>query len=136
MRKIILMMSISLDGFIEGPERQIDWHLIDDELHSHVNELLAAMGAFLSGRVTYELMAGFWPTADADPSSTGPMAEFAGIWRDMPKIVFSRTMERAGWNTTIMRDVSSRRSWRSRRSRAQTWSSAVPSWLRPSGSMT
>jgi dihydrofolate reductase len=105
MRKIILMMSISLDGFIEGPERQIDWHLIDDELHSHVNELLAAMGAFLSGRVTYELMAGFWPTADADPSSTGPMAEFAGIWRDMPKIVFSRTMERAGWNTTIMRDV-------------------------------
>ena len=63
------------------------------------------MGAFLSGRVTYELMAGFWPTADADPSSTGPMVEFAGIWRDMPKIVFSRTLERADWNTTIMRDV-------------------------------
>jgi hypothetical protein len=48
------------------------------------------MGAFLNGRVTYELMAGFWPTADTDPSSTRPMVEFAGIWRDMPKIVFSR----------------------------------------------
>jgi dihydrofolate reductase len=105
MRKIILLMSISLDGFIEGPDRQIDWHLVDDELHSHLNEQLKAMGAFLNGRVTYELMAAFWPTADTDPSSTGPMAEFAGIWRDMPKIVFSRTLERAGWNTTIVRDV-------------------------------
>jgi len=50
-------------------------------------------------------MAGFWPTADTDPSSTGPMVEFARIWRDMPKIVYSRTLERAEWNTTIVRDV-------------------------------
>jgi hypothetical protein len=63
------------------------------------------MGAFLSGRVGYELMAGFWPTADTDPSSTGPMVEFASIWRDMPKIVFSRTLERADWNTTVVREV-------------------------------
>ncbi len=105
MRKIILMMSVSLDGFIEGPSRQIDWHMVDDELHSHFNEQARAMGAFLDGRVTYELMAGFWPTADTDPSSTGPMVEFAGIWRDMPKIVFSRTLERADWTTTIVRDV-------------------------------
>jgi dihydrofolate reductase len=105
MRKIILMMSVSLDGFIEGPHREIDWHMVDDELHAHFNKRLSAMGAFLSGRVTYELMAGFWPTADADPSSTGPMVEFARIWRDMPKIVFSRTLERAEWNTTIVRDV-------------------------------
>ncbi|MCX4790194.1 MULTISPECIES: dihydrofolate reductase family protein [unclassified Streptomyces] len=105
MRKIILMMSVSLDGFIEGPDREIDWHLVDDELHRHFNEQLRAMGGFLDGRVTYELMAGFWPTADADPSSAGPVAEFAGIWRDMPKIVFSRTLERADWNTTIRREV-------------------------------
>ncbi len=105
MRKIVLFMSVSLDGFIEGPDRQIDWHMVDDELHSHFNEQLRAMGAFLHGRVTYELMAGFWPTADSDPSITGPMAEFAGIWRDTPKIVFSRTLERADWNTTIMRAV-------------------------------
>ena len=99
------MMSVSLDGFMEGPDRELDWHLVDDELHAHFNEQLAAMGAFLDGRVTYELMAGFWPTADTDPSSTGPMVEFARIWRDMPKIVYSRTLERAGWNTTIVRDV-------------------------------
>src|SRR5256885_6022335 len=105
MRKIILMMSVSLDGFIEGPDREIDWHMVDDELHNHFNEQLSAMGAFLSGRVTYELMAGFWPTAETDPSSTVPMVEFARIWRDMPKIVFSRTLERADWNTTVIRDV-------------------------------
>lgn len=105
MRKIVLTTSVSLDGFIEGPDREIDWHLVDDELHRYFNEQLRTMGAFLSGRVTHELMAGFWPTADADPSVTGPMAEFAGIWRDMPKIVFSRTLERADWNTTVMRDV-------------------------------
>ncbi|MFE4334780.1 dihydrofolate reductase family protein [Streptomyces sp. NPDC056831] len=105
MRKIILMMSMSLDGFVEGPDREIDWHLVDDELHIHFNEQLRTMGGFLDGRVTYQLMADFWPTADSDPSSTGPMAEFAAIWRDMPKIVFSRTLERADWNTTIMREV-------------------------------
>ena len=105
MRKIILMMSVSLDGFFEGPNRELDWHLVDDELHAHFNEQLSAMGAFLDGRVTYELMAGFWPTADTDPSSTELMVEFARIWRDMPKIVYSRTLERADWNTTIVRDV-------------------------------
>jgi len=107
MRKIILMMSVSVDGFIEGPDREIDWHMVDDELHRHVNQQLRAMGAFLSGRVTYELMAGFWPTADTAPASTPPMVEFAGIWRDMPKIVYSKTLdpERVQWNTTVVREV-------------------------------
>src|SRR5438874_5896566 len=105
MRKIVLMMSISLDGFIEGPNRELDWHLVDDELHSYFNDQLRDMGAFLYGRVNYELMAGFWPTADEDPASTGPMVEFARIWRDMPKIVFSTTLEGAGWNSTVLRDV-------------------------------
>jgi len=105
MRKIIVMMSVSVDGFIEGPDRELDWQMVDDELHSHFNEQLSAMGAFLDGRVTYELMAGFWPTADTDPSSTGPMLEFARIWRDMPKIVYSRTLVRADWNTTVVREL-------------------------------
>ena len=64
------MLSISLDGYMAGPNGELDWQLVDDELHSHFNEVLSRMGAFLSGRVTYELMAEFWPTADADPSST------------------------------------------------------------------
>ena len=105
MRKIIFMMQVSLDGFFEGPGQDLSWHLVDDELHTHFNDELRTMGAFLDGRVTYELMEGFWPTADSDPANAGPMSEFAGIWRDMPKIVYSRTLESAGWDTTVVRDV-------------------------------
>jgi dihydrofolate reductase len=105
MRQVIWMMSVSLDGFMEGPNRELDWHLVDDELHGHFNEQLAAMSAFLGGRVTHELMAGYWPTADANPASSETEAEFARIWREKPKIVYSRTLERADWNTTVVRDV-------------------------------
>lgn len=105
MRRIVLMMSVSLDGYMEGPGREIDWHLVDDELHRHFNEQLRVMGGFLMGRVTYELMADYWPTADSDPEITGPMAEFAGIWRDMPKIVYSRTLEPAERKATVVRQV-------------------------------
>jgi len=105
MRKLVLWMSISLDGFFEGPNHELDWHLVDDELHIHINDELRTMGAFLDGRITYELMAEFWPTADADPSLPGPMREFAAIWRDMPKIVYSRTLDHADWTTTIVREV-------------------------------
>jgi dihydrofolate reductase len=105
MRKIIWMMSVSLDGFMEGPDHELDWQMVDDELHRHFNEELATMGAFLDGRVTYRLMAGYWPTADMDPSSTGPVIEFARIWRDMPKIVYSTTLTHGDWNTTVVRAV-------------------------------
>ena len=105
MRKIVVHMSVSLDGYFEGPDHDLDWHLVDDELHTHFNEYLATMSAFLEGRVTHELMAEFWPTADTDPDSTGPMREFARIWRDMPKIVFSRTLDRADWNATVRHEV-------------------------------
>jgi dihydrofolate reductase len=105
MGKIIYQMSISVDGYMAGPNGELDWQLVDDELHEHLNDQAADMRAFLNGRVMYELMAAFWPTADADPASTPPMVRFAGIWRDMPKIVYSRTLDRADWNTTIVRDV-------------------------------
>lgn len=105
MRKIILFVQVSVDGFFEGPDRELDWHRMDEELHTHVNDVLRGMGGFLSGRVNWELMAAFWPTADADPASPPWMREFAGIWREMPKLVFSRTLERAGWNTTVVRQV-------------------------------
>jgi dihydrofolate reductase len=105
MRKIVVHMSVSLDGFFEGPDHDLGWHRVDEELHTYFNEQIGRMSAFLDGRVTYEGMAEFWPTADSDPESTGPMVEFARIWRDMPKIVFSRTLERADWNATIRREV-------------------------------
>lgn len=105
MGNVVLFMSVSVDGYFAGPNGELDWQRVDEELHQHFNDVLRRMGAFLDGRSTYELMAGFWPTADRDPSSPPAMAEFAGIWREMPKVVYSRTLEHAGWNTTIVREV-------------------------------
>lgn len=105
MRKIVLIMTLSLDGYMEGPDRDLGWHMVDDELHSHFNDVLGGMDAFLEGRITYELMMEYWPTADRDPAASVPVAEFAAIWRRMPKVVFSRTLQRAEWHTTIVRDV-------------------------------
>ena len=105
MRKIIVMLSVSVDGFFAGPDGELDWHLVDDELHTHFNDELRGMSAFLEGSVSYQLMDAFWPTADQDPDSTAPMVEFAGIWRDTPKIVYSGSLDRADGNTTVVRDV-------------------------------
>ncbi|PJN21444.1 dihydrofolate reductase family protein [Kitasatospora sp. CB02891] len=105
MSQLVLMMSVSLDGCFEGPGGDLGWQLVDDQLHEHFNHRLAAMSGFLDGRVTYQLMADYWPTADQDPAATPPMVEFSRIWRDMPKTVFSRTLTHADWNTTIARAV-------------------------------
>ena len=132
MRKVILFVQVSLDGFFEGPKKEIDWNMVDDELHAHILEVLKPAGGFLSGRVTYELMAGYWPTADADPASTPFVKEFAPIWQDMPKVVYSRTLTSAGWNTTIAREVGGKRSRRSRPGRVGIWWSGEGTWARPS----
>jgi dihydrofolate reductase len=105
MGRIVMPVSVSLDGFHQGPDADLGWHLVDEELHEHFNTELARMSAFLDGRVSYELMAGYWPTADQDPTSSPAEVAFAKIWRDMPKVVYSRTLTEAGWNSTIVREV-------------------------------
>lgn len=90
MRRIVLHLGISLDGYFEGPDADIGWHRVDEELHTFFNELLAGSSAFLEGRVTYEMMEEYWPTADQDPDAPPSMVEFAKIWRGMPKIVYSQ----------------------------------------------
>ncbi|WP_371599356.1 dihydrofolate reductase family protein [Streptomyces sp. NBC_00564] len=105
MRKIVVMMSVSLDGFFEGPNREIDWAVDDEEVFRNVNAEVKGLSALLFGRLTYELMAGYWPDADKDPASSPTTVEFAGIWRNIPRLVFSRTLQRADGHTTIVRDV-------------------------------
>src|SRR5262245_24475252 len=105
MRKLILMMSMSLDGFFTGPSGELDWASGGDDYFRHVDELLGSMSAFLHGRVVYENMAAFWPRADADPNCTPRLAAFARLWREMPKLVFSRTLQRAEWNSTVVREI-------------------------------
>ena len=104
MRRLIYSMMVSLDGFVETTNRKIDWAIVDEELHTFANEQAREEGAFLYGRRMYELMAGIWPTADADPSAPSYVAEFARIWRDLPKVVFSTTLDRVEWNSRLVRD--------------------------------
>ena len=104
MGRLVYSMSVSLDGFVETPSRSLDWVIVDDELHEFFNEEARAMSGFLYGRRMYELMTGYWPTAEADPAATPVMRRFAGIWRDTPKIVFSRTLDRVEWNSRLVRD--------------------------------
>lgn len=104
MRNLIFSTMVSLDGFIEGPSRELDWTIIDDELHRHVNDQCRTMGVFLYGRRTYEVMVDYWPAADANPSAPDFEVEFAGIWKNMPKIVFSKTLEKVEGNHRLVKE--------------------------------
>ena len=97
MKKVICRMSVSLDGYIEGPNREIDWHLLDDEVNAYVVEMLEATDVIVKGRKTYELMASFWPTAEGDDSS---VKSFKDLMNGKPKLVFSRTLKRVEWQNS------------------------------------
>ena len=98
-------MSVSLDGFVETTNRDIDWVIVDEELHTFFNDQAREMGAFLFGRKMYELMTAFWPTSEAEQSNIPYIVEYAHIWKDMPKIVFSKTLDKVDFNSRLIRDV-------------------------------
>jgi dihydrofolate reductase len=103
MRKLIYPMGVSLDGFIAGPGGEIDWSAPDEELHRFHNEQTRKLGAHLLGRRLYEEMV-YWETADENPSASDYELEFARIWKEMPKIVFSKTLEKVAGNARLVRD--------------------------------
>jgi dihydrofolate reductase len=103
MRKLIYSMGVSLDGFIAGPQGEIDWSAPDEELHRFHNQQTRELGAQLCGRRLYEEMV-FWETADENPSAAEYVLEFARIWKNLPKIVFSKTLEKVEGNARLVRD--------------------------------
>jgi dihydrofolate reductase len=103
MRKVIYSMGVSLDGFIAGPGGEIDWSAPDEELHRFHNQQTRELGAELCGRRLYETMV-YWETADKNPSATEYELEFARLWQDLPKIVFSNTLERVDGNARLATD--------------------------------
>jgi dihydrofolate reductase len=105
MRNLVYSMMVSLDGFIEGPDPELDWAAVDDPLHQFVNDLVRASGGYLFGRRVYDVMAGYWDTAGANASAPAVEQDFAQVWQIIPKVVFSRTLERATEGTRILRDV-------------------------------
>ena len=102
MRKVIYLMNLSLDGFVEGPDGKFEWTHPDEEVHRFHNQQARDMGAFLYGRRMYETMAG-WQTMDEDLSLPDYVLEFARIWKEKPKVVFSTTLEAVGENCRLVR---------------------------------
>lgn len=105
MRSLILLMHVSLDGFTAGPNGEMDWIRFDDELIDDVTELTASADTALYGRVTYQMMEGYWPTAADSPTASQHDIDHGRWVNQSLKLVFSRTLERADWqNTQIVRD--------------------------------
>jgi dihydrofolate reductase len=103
MRKVTYSMGVSLDGFIAGPNGEIDWSAPDEELHRFHNQQTRELSAHFCGRRLYEEMV-YWETADQNPSAGEAELEFARIWQSLPKIVFSNTLEKVEGNARLARD--------------------------------
>ena len=98
MRTLLAFNFITLDGYFQGPNRDISWHGHDAEEHEVALEGLRSESTLVFGRVTYELMAGYWPTPQAKKND--PVV--ADGMNRADKIVFSRTLKTAEWNNTTL----------------------------------
>ncbi|MGT2444259.1 dihydrofolate reductase family protein [Ensifer adhaerens] len=93
MRKVIMWDMVSVDGFFEAPGHDIEWFVFEDELAAYIGETQLEADTLLFGRVTYEMMAGYWPSAEGD---------IATFMNGVEKFVFSRTLTSADWAGTTL----------------------------------
>ena len=96
MGKIVAFDMVTVDGFFEGPDRDISWHNVDQEFNEFAIQQLNSVDLLLFGRITYEMMASYWP----GPAAIQDDPVVAKLMNSKPKIVFSRTLDGAVWNNT------------------------------------
>ncbi|GIJ49020.1 riboflavin biosynthesis protein RibD [Virgisporangium aliadipatigenens] len=101
MRKLIYWVHTSLDGFIDGPNGAFDWPVFAREMQAYAHEVHGGVDTFLYGRKVWDMMSAYWPTADENTDEEHALT-FAPIWRSTPKVVFSNTLEKADWDTTVV----------------------------------
>jgi dihydrofolate reductase len=105
MRKIISFMHISLDGFVAGPNGEMDWIKVDEEIFDYVGKRISEGDTALYGRVTYQMMENYWPTAGDNPTASRHDIEHSKWYSKVHKVVLSQTMKDAGLtNTKIISD--------------------------------
>jgi dihydrofolate reductase len=102
MRNVVYSMSVSADGYIAGPDGSFAWTPPDEEIHRFAADQVRELDVHLMGRRLYETML-YWETAEEDPALADYMLEFAAIWKAVPKVVFSRSLERVEGNATLVR---------------------------------
>jgi dihydrofolate reductase len=107
MRKVIVTMWVTLDGFIAGPNNDMSWVRVDEAMGTYENDLVSAADTLLLGRLTYQSFAGAWPHVPDNPTASEGEKEYARKLNSMRKIVFSRTLETAEWNnSTLLHEIS------------------------------
>ncbi|MEO6167737.1 MAG: dihydrofolate reductase family protein [Chitinophagales bacterium] len=105
MRKLISFMHISLDGFVAGPNGEMDWIKVDEEIFDYVGKRISEGDTALYGRVTYQMMENYWPTAADKPTATKHDIEHSKWYSKVHKVVLSKTMKEAVLpNTKIISD--------------------------------
>jgi dihydrofolate reductase len=95
MRKLVLFMHTSLDGFVAGPNREMDWIHVDEEIFDFSGERTNRSDTALYGRVTYEMMQAYWPDAASQPAATKHDIQHSGWYNQVDKVVLSRSMKGA-----------------------------------------
>ena len=101
MRRVVYVASISVDGYLDSSDGDNAWVVPDPELHRHFNDLEGSFDLHLYGRRMYELMAEYWPSAGDLPEAPDYLVEYARIWRAMPKVVFSKSLDHVEWNSRL-----------------------------------
>ena len=96
MRRIFLFNMMTLDGFFAGSAGEIDWHVVDKEFNDFAVEQLQEIDTLIFGRITYELMAAYWPT----PAAVKNDPIVAERMNNLAKVVFSRTLRTVEWNNS------------------------------------
>ncbi|MEO5583318.1 MAG: dihydrofolate reductase family protein [Saprospiraceae bacterium] len=93
MRKIISFMHISLDGFVAGPNGEMNWIKVDEEIFDFVGTRISEGDTALYGRVTYQMMENYWPSAGNKPTATRHEIEHSKWYANVLKVVLSKTMK-------------------------------------------
>jgi dihydrofolate reductase len=91
LRNVIVSIFLSIDGFFEGLNKELDWHGWDNEMEKYMSDFLDTVDAIILGRVSYQLLAAYWPSSN---ESLAPKLN------SLPKFVFSNTLEKVEWNNS------------------------------------
>lgn len=107
MRKVIVTMWVSLDGYIAGPDNDMSWVRVDDVMGRYEDDTVSAADTLLLGRVTYQSFAGSWPHVPDNPAASEGEKDYARKLNRMRKVVFSKTLESVDWNnSTLLHEIS------------------------------
>ena len=102
MGKLVYLMNVSLDGYVETLDHSLDWMPVNEEVHRWFGDRSRETDAFLYGRRLYEVMNAYWPTAESDPTATDYTIDYARVWNATPKIVFSTSLARVEGNSRLV----------------------------------